>query len=142
MHVVVTGSQGWRDNALIRAVMDTLPERSVVIVGGARGADQVAEGAARLRGHTVIVERPDWSVKPDTPPGRIRRRRDGTEFDAAAGMVRTNVMLDRLDHLPDEERRVLAFWLGSSPGTRHGIREAMRRGYPLDVYWRPEAAVG
>jgi hypothetical protein len=122
VHVVITGSRGWTDNALIRDVADTLPERSTVIVGGARGADQAFEGAARIRGHTVIVDRADWSQ------GR------------GAGFARNVKMLDRLAHLPDDERLVIAFWLGSSRGTRHTIVEAMRRGYPLQMHWRPEPA--
>lgn len=122
MHVVITASRGWTDNALIRDVADTLPPRSTVYVGGARGGDQAFEGAARVRGHTVIVMRADWSR------GR------------GAGFERNIAMLDRLSLVPQDDRRVIAFWLGASPGTRHTIVEAMKRGLPLDLHWRPELA--
>jgi hypothetical protein len=118
--VVITGSRGWRDNALIRDRADALPPRSRVVVGGAPGADRAFEGAARIRGHEVIVMRADWSK------------------GKGAGFRRNEAMLDRLDGLSDDERLVIAFWLGFSPGTRHTIREAMKRGIPLDLHWRPE----
>lgn len=138
MHVVITGSRGWVDLDCIRAAADALPERSTVIVGGARGADEAFEGAARLRGHTVIVDRAIWTPTADTPPERIKQRRDGQPYDSFAGFARNLKMLDRLAHLPDTDRRVIAFWLGTSPGTRHTIVEAMKRGIPLDLHWRPE----
>lgn len=125
MHVVITGSRGWTDNALIRAVADTLPPRCTVICGGAPGVDQAFEGAARVRGHTVIIDRPLWH-----PPGG--------DYDKGAGFKRNLKMLDRLAHLPNDERRVIAFWLGTSRGTRHTIVEAMKRGLPLDLHWRPD----
>lgn len=120
MHVVITGSRNWRDNALIRARADALPERSTVIVGGALGADRAFEGAARIRGHTVIVDKADWSK------------------GKGAGFARNRLMLDRLMHLSDDERLVIAFWLGASRGTRDTIVEAMRRRLPLELHWRPE----
>lgn len=122
MHVVITASRRWLDNALIRAVADTLPERSTVIVGGAPGGDQAFEGAARIRGHTVIVDRPDYSAHPPK----------------VAPLRRNDKMLDRLMHLPDDERCVIAFWLGTSSGTRYTIVEAMKRALPLELHWRPE----
>jgi hypothetical protein len=121
VHVVVTGSRDWSDAVLIRAVIGRLPPGSTVIVGGARGADGLAEEAARASGHTVVVERADWRAH-----GR------------GAGMRRNRLMLDRLAALPDTDRRVIGFWLGRSPGTRDCLTEAMRRGLPLEVHWRPE----
>lgn len=113
MRVVITGSRGWRDTGLIANVADLLPPRSTVVVGGALGADRMFEGAARIRGHEVIVMRADWS------------RGKGAGFDRNIAMLETG---------PD---LVIAFWLGFSPGTRHTIRETMKRGIPLDLHWRP-----
>lgn len=127
MHVVVTGSRGWTDLALIRAVAYALPRRSTVIVGGARGVDQAFEGEARVLGHTVIVDRANW--RPQGYEG---------DYNPAAGFERNLKMLDRLAHLPNDERCVIAFWLGKSPGTRHTIVNAMKRGYPLNLHWRPD----
>lgn len=132
MKVVVTGSRRWSDMGVIRAAIDRLPDRSTVIVGGALGADTEAEGAARLRGHTVIVMRAAWAVSARTPRERIRRRPDGSTYDSGAGFERNLRMLDERPDL------VLAFWRGRSSGTRHTIGEAMKRDIPLELHWRPE----
>jgi hypothetical protein len=127
MHVVITGSRGWTDTTLIRDVADTLPPRSTVYVGGAQGVDTMFEGAARIRGHAIHVMRPKWT------------REDGST-DKGAGFARNLAMLDRLAFVPDDERRVIAFWLGYSRGTRHTIVNAMERGIPLDLHWRPDTS--
>lgn len=104
---------------LIWQVVDALPLPSRVVVGGAPGADRMFERAARARGHEVVVMRADWSR------------------GKQAGFERNLDMLDTLMDLPDDARRVIAFWLGNSPGTRHTIRQAMYRRLPVDLHWRP-----
>lgn len=86
-------------------------------MGGALGADQLAEAAARIRGHEVVVVRPDWH------PG-------GT-YNPRAGFERNTVMLDM------EPVLVIAFWVGVSRGTRDTIRKAMKRGIATEIHWRP-----
>lgn len=121
VRIVITGSRDWTDQEYIRTVVDTFPKRSLVIVGGARGADQIAEGAARIRGHEVDVMRAKWRPIPGGP------------VDKTAGFDRNLAMLDREPHL------VVAFWVGASKGTRHTIVNAMKRGIPLEMHWRPAA---
>jgi hypothetical protein len=121
MIVVITGSRGWTDRDVIRLAIDALPSRSKVVTGGAWGADLLAEEYARVRGHQVVTVRPNYA-----------------EFGKGAPLKRNDQMLDMLADVDDADRRVIAFWLGFSRGTRYTIREAMRRGLPLDLYWRPE----
>lgn len=114
--VVVTGSRGWTDGTVIRDALKAIPRRSTVIIGAApRGADHIAEGAARVLGHRVILMHAEWDL-----------------HGKSAGHIRNARMLDERPDL------VLAFWLGNSPGTRGCVAEARRRGIPIDLYWRPE----
>jgi hypothetical protein len=122
---VITGSRGWSDATLIRDRAEALPPKSLVICGGAEGAD------------TVVLMRAQWAVDEDTPSERIRTRRDGTQYDAYAGFARNEQMLDALLEVDCDERLVLAFWLGTSRGTKHTIEQAMRRGLPVEIHWRP-----
>ncbi len=107
--VLICGSQTWADMATIAKRVGELPDKSVVIHGGANGADQLAGQAAQLRGlHTAVV-RPLWS-----------------HFKGGAGHIRNAVMLDL------EPDLVIAFSLGT-PGSQGTIDGARRRGIPVEV---------
>jgi hypothetical protein len=111
--VLVTGS---RDLVTIGAVRDRISALSlddVLIHGGARGADTLAAVCARERGMWVV----------EVACGGTHWRR----FGRRAGHLRNVVMLD-LD--PD---LVIAFWDGSSPGTRGMMAAATLRGIPVEV---------
>lgn len=127
MKVLVTGSRSWTDPEPIRARLAQLPPGSFVMHGDAAGVDRIAATIARELGHEVKSFPADWRVKADTPPGAIRKRRDGAPFDARAGHLRN---LRMLDQQPDV---VLAFWDGRSPGTWHCIEAAIERGIPVEV---------
>jgi hypothetical protein len=52
-----SGSREWSDPERIRADLESLPEGSVVIEGGARGADSIARVEARRLGlHVATVD--------------------------------------------------------------------------------------
>lgn len=108
--VLICGSRGWRDGSLVRKAVHELAPETVVIHGGARGADTIAGEAAHQRGlHTAEV-RPLW-------PTNGKR----------AGYLRNVAMLNLC---PD---RVIAFWDGESLGTKGTIEEARSRGIPVEV---------
>jgi hypothetical protein len=50
MKVLVCGSRGWLDSAAIVRRIDKLPDDTIVIAGGALGADHAAAFYARHRG--------------------------------------------------------------------------------------------
>jgi len=128
--VMVTGSRDWTDRATIhRALRDHAPAGDVELLhGDAPGADTIAAELADELGWTVRPFPADWSVTPDTPTGRIRRRRDGTLYDVAAGVIRNRVMLNEQPDL------VLAFQRRGSKGAQDAIDEARRRGIPVVVH--------
>ncbi len=45
--VIVTGSRDWTDEAAIRFRLDRYPRGTIVLHGGQRGADQIADRVAR-----------------------------------------------------------------------------------------------
>ena len=102
MRVLVTGSRSWKDKeaALIRS------GASLVIHGGALGADSLADEVARELKIPRKIYRAEWE-----------------KYGKAAGSIRNGFMLH--DSQPDI---VLAFWDGKSPGTRDMIAKAKRYG--------------
>ncbi len=109
--VLICGSRAWTDRGAVEAVVEQLPLGSVVIVGGAPGADTLAEVAARAIGLPCEVYPADW--------GRYGRR---------AGPIRNRQMLR--EGRPDV---VLAFHanLGGSRGTADMVRVARAAGLPV-----------
>lgn len=110
MKVLVCGSRTWSDADAVRERLLELPPESVVIHGGARGADVMAATTATALGLSEQAFLPDWR--------RLGKR---------AGIVRN---LEMLDEAPD---LVIAFWDGDSIGTKHTIDEAKRRGIPVEL---------
>ncbi len=94
------GSRDWSDRARIRADLEALPDGSVVIEGGARGADRIAREEAEALGIHVATVRALW------------------DFHGRGAGCRRNEAMARLQ--PDY---VYAYPLGG-PGTAHMIRTA------------------
>jgi YspA, cpYpsA-related SLOG family len=113
MRVLVCGSRNWPDPAAIRKRLRDLPMRSVVIHGGARGADEIAGTVANGLGFEVRVFKADWDA-----------------WGAEAGKRRNLRMLAESPDL------VIAFWASGSTGTAHTISNARRLGIPVEVHIR------
>jgi hypothetical protein len=116
--VIVTGSREWTDaNAIRNALVELRTEWDgpfYVIAGAARGADSIAAQCAREIGLWLREFPADWN-----------------QYGKQAGMVRNRQMLDKL--LTAEQKRVLAFPLGESKGTRNMIAIARQAGVLVDV---------
>lgn len=117
MKVVITGSRGWTDKQAIFRRLVELPDSTTVIAGGARGADTIAAEACETYNHLTLQVFPaDWE-----------------KYGKRAGFIRNAQMLDEQPDL------VLAFWDGESKGTLGCMKEAQRRGIPVEVIReRPE----
>lgn len=107
--VLVCGSRGWSNREAIEARLKELPPDSIVVAGGARGADRDAAQIASALGFHVAEVKAQWH-----------------RYGGAAGMRRNLVML-RLK--PD---RVIAFSLGTN-GTQHTIDNARTKGITVEV---------
>lgn len=107
MKVLICGARAWTDIQILWLEMDRLRvdhDITEVVVGGARGADMMAEEWARTRGIHGVLLTPDWD--------RHGRR---------AGFIRNIAMLDEKPDL------VVAFLAGPSRGTWHTIKAAQDR---------------
>jgi hypothetical protein len=111
MKVLICGSRTWENVDEIKQWLRRYEKDTEIIVGGARGADSIAESCARELGLKVSVFLAEWH--------RYGRR---------AGAIRN---LNMLDQKPDF---VVAFRVvGESPGTDQCVREARRRRIPVQV---------
>lgn len=115
MRVAIVGSRNIGASTKVLNYVNSLPSDSIIVSGGAQGADSYAVHYAERRNLTVKVIRPDW--------------RPNGKYDASAGFKRNLIILDNAD-------RVVAFWDGKSKGTLHTITEAAKRG--MEVLINPK----
>lgn len=110
MRVLVCGSRSWKDGKAIRKRLSELPRSTIILHGGARGADMLADAAARGLGMSVMEYKPDFN-----------------RYGRGAPLVRNVIMLEEKPDL------VIAFWDGKSTGTQHVIDNAMKKGIAVEV---------
>lgn len=106
--VLVSGSRNWSDAGTIHTALNEMRAvhgEIIVVHGGAKGADSIADSWARLRDVPVEVYPAQWD-----------------KYGKAAGMKRNQQMLDTGIDV------VAAFPLGRSPGTRGMMRIATSAG--------------
>ncbi|MBI2358623.1 MAG: DUF2493 domain-containing protein [Deltaproteobacteria bacterium] len=113
MKVLVCGSRDWTDWKAIENRLQTLPPRTTIIAGAARGVDSIAASIGRKLGLEVREFPADWD-----------------KFGRSAGYRRNLVMLEQDPDL------VIAFHVGNSPGTAHAIENARKREIPVEVIRR------
>lgn len=111
--VAIFGSRDWDDPQPIIDFIGGLPKGTVVVSGGARGVDSIAEEYALKRGLVVAVCRPPWDA--------LGRR---------AGAVRNKVIVD-ISH------RGVAFWDGKSRGTMITVEMFHAADKPVQVVGSP-----
>lgn len=114
--IAIIGSRDFPEvdwNQIYAYVNSLLPE-DIVVSGGAKGPDLVAEEAALRRRLKTEIWHPQWSV-----------------YGRRAGLVRNLQIADRCDE-------VRAFWTGKSRGTLHTMRQAHLRQKPVFI-WFPGA---
>lgn len=102
---VFSGSRGWFHRAPVRRLLEGLPEGAVVVTGGARGLDAVAESEASRLGLAVGVFEADWDA-----------------HGKKAGPIRD----ERVLKLPGVEALYAFRSKGRSPGTDGAVRLAKR----------------
>lgn len=117
MKVLICGSRNWEDPGLmidtIEEYIYSLPRHTIIIHGGARGADTLAGITAESRGLEVREYPANWK-----------------EFGRRAGPIRNATMLAK--EKPD---LVVAFTLNlaESRGTKDMVQRAIAAGIPVEV---------
>ena len=113
--ILVCGSRDWPDAEAIFARLlkeETGTNPPIIVHGAARGADMMADAAARALGFPREAHPANW-----------------TELGPRAGLLRNDEMLESGVDL------VIAFRLSHfSPGTNYTIKHARARGIPVEVY--------
>jgi hypothetical protein len=112
MRVAIVGSRDYPGlpDEVVQYVYKRLEEDDIVISGGARGVDTSAANAANARGLKVVVHPAKWD-----------------EFGKSAGYKRNVTIVEDCD-------RLVAFWDGTSKGTKHSIDLAHKLGKPVEVF--------
>lgn len=110
--VLISGSRNWTDENTVRKVIYSFPPESVLIVGDARGADEIARNVAQERSDIIILEyKADWN-----------------KHGKRAGPIKN---IEMFSQDPDE---VYTFQIDNSKGTAHAIKLAEERNIKLTKF--------
>lgn len=110
MKVAVVGSRNFSDYNLLKSTLDEYyPKISLIVSGGAKGADSLSELYAKEEGIRTLIFKPDWQ-----------------KFGRAAGMIRNKDIVNNAD-------MVVAFWDGKSRGTKDSIDYGTKLGKVVKV---------
>lgn len=117
---MIVGTRTFDDYDTLKSIMDKMlvnkQEKDIVIVsGGARGADSLAERYAHENGHQLIVFPANWD-----------------EEKNRAGYNRNERMHEYL--AKKEDKGVIAFWDGASKGTTHSFQLSKQYHNPMKCY--------
>lgn len=111
MRVAIVGSRHFSDPDQVTEYVNGLPSRASVITGGASGVDAAVTKAARARGIAVQVMPASFDEVADESKSLARNQR----------------LVDACDVL-------VAFWDGTSMGTRATVERAMDSGKEVHVF--------
>lgn len=107
--VAIVGSRDFKNLDAVVEYVKSLPAGTIVVSGGARGVDTVAQETAFACGLQVTVYHPQWG-----------------KYGNSAGYRRNELIVNNCD-------RVVAFWTGKSRGTKHTINIAEKMKKPCEI---------
>ena len=111
MKVIIAGSRNFNVYNLLRKSCDNLLTQFTnieIVSGNARGADKLGERYAREKGYDIKEFPANWNL------------------GKSAGYIRNDEMAQYADML-------IAFWDGTSRGTKHMIDLANKRGIKVEI---------
>ena len=111
MKVGIVGSRHFKDPARVSEYVSSLPKNASIITGSASGVDAAATKAARDRGIAVQVMAASFDELSDASRAAARNQR----------------LVNAVDVL-------VAFWDGSSEGTRATVERALDTGKEVHVF--------
>lgn len=119
-YCLVVGSRTFDNYQLMCEALDHLLQNKkyiVIVSGGAKGADTLAERYANEHGHRLKVFKADWN-----------------KYGKSAGYRRNEQMHLYISAHSDKDRGVVAFWDGNSKGTAQNFELAVRYNNPIRIY--------
>ena len=111
MRVAIVGSRRFSEPGRVTDYVNTLPDRASIITGSASGVDAAATKAARAKGIPIQVMPASFDEVADAGKAAARNQR----------------LIDACDVL-------VAFWDGSSKGTRATVERALDAGKEVHVF--------
>jgi predicted Rossmann fold nucleotide-binding protein DprA/Smf involved in DNA uptake len=111
MRVAIVGSRRFSEPSLVTDYVNALPPRASIITGSASGVDAAATKAARAKGVPIQVMPASFDELADSGRSAARNQR----------------LVDACDVL-------VAFWDGSSKGTRATVERALDSGKEVHVF--------
>ena len=112
MKIIIAGSRNFNDYNLLKSSCDNLLTQFTnieIVSGTARGADKLGERYAREKGYDIKQFPANWD-----------------KFGKSAGYIRNDEMAKYSDML-------VAFWDGTSKGTKHMIDLANKRSLKVEI---------
>jgi len=109
MKIAIVGSREYPKLNLVSEYVKTLEKDVIIISGGAKGVDLVAEQTARQRGFILIIHYADWNK------------------GKGAGLARNSLIVADAD-------LIVAFWDGKSTGTLDTLKKAKKAKKPYEIY--------
>lgn len=129
-YLLIFGGRDFNDEVLMYTELQTAvdkwgltPENTIIVEGGARGADSLGKEAAEELGFTVKTMEADW--KDMSEPCRVKVNQFGT-YNALAGMKRNTEMVEIATH-------ALGFWDEMSKGTEDSINKIIDKNIPFTL---------
>lgn len=113
MKLAIIGSRTFTDYSLVKEKVLKIGKEniSLIISGGARGADSFGEQVAKELGIETLIFPAEWK-----------------KYGRRAGFIRNQYIIDNCD-------RVLAFWDGESHGTKHSIGIAEQQNKLVEIVY-------
>lgn len=111
MKIIIAGSRNFNDYNLLKSNCDNLLTQFTnieIVSGTARGADKLGERYAREKGYSIKEFPANWNL------------------GKSAGYIRNDEMAKYSDML-------IAFWDGTSKGTKHMIDLANKRSLKVEI---------
>lgn len=110
MKLAIVGSRDFNDYELLKKTLEPIKDKvSLVVSGGAKGADSLGERWAKENNIPTQIFYPDWN-----------------KYKKAAGFKRNVEIVDNCD-------AVVAFQINDSKGTQHTINISKEKGKKVKV---------
>lgn len=103
MNLGIIGSRTFNNYNLLKESIEKFDNISLIISGGAKGADNLAYDCAKEMNIETLIIKPDWK-----------------KYNRGAGLIRNKDIVDKSDF-------IIAFWDGQSKGTLHAIKYAKKK---------------
>jgi len=110
LKIAVVGSRGFNDYDYMTSILNNIEDITLIVSGGAPGADRLAEMYADQNNINKLILKADWD-----------------KYGKSAGMIRNKDIVDNAEF-------IIAFWDGVSKGTKNSIDRAKKAGKQVVVF--------